>query len=204
MAALARQGDVVEANALLHHMKQGYVLPDQVTYTSVLHAYAHSQDPEKVEKAYALVHEAAMNHSSLDTFFTVAFLQVCAHALPSEKELALDLVCRVFESLEPRKRNQYAYLNMAKAINNLVGNGQDKQSSSTRSVAVAGERQQLTRALAKECCGAGYLSAAILKEMERNANDSTGTVQNWLGSGSLRPEWSRKVPMEQRPKSRRR
>ena len=192
-----------QAEQLLLSMKGKGIQPDQVTYTNLLNMYARSMDREKVAKACKLLEAMAIAQQRPDAICTTAFIHVCAQAEKDERMLAFDMAVKAFDSLGP-KRNHVAYATMAKALDRLlVWSRQDtaaqlETTSDTAAMwqsekALQDERVRLLQTLLEECCSVGCLSENVYRELKRTL---------WKGQAMpLKPEWSKNVPLRQRPKA---
>jgi pentatricopeptide repeat protein len=206
LMALAKAGLADKADALVRHMKRRGVEPTQTSYTSAIHSYSISRVPQRVAKAYQLL-EQVMLKQKLDVICSTAFLSVCAHADPEERDLALDLALKVYEGLDNQERNAIFYKTMAFAANNLIRwtentvRDSDKSPRWSSPEQLETERKQLIQRLARECCESGCLARFTLQELERLSRTRSDTVAAWLGSSTLQPEWSRNVSPRDRPKA---
>ena len=210
LSALAQHGDTVEAERLLVRMQQQKdIEPDQVTYTSLMNAYARSSDPVKVTKATKLLDEFSKT-TQPDTICLVAYLQVCAGAGKNERRMAFASAVEAFERLPPNKINHVAFSNMAKAINQLLvwdatavtavdpnpDKVDDLDITWDSKEGLAGERMKRLQVLCIQCSEMGCLSDSVLRELQRAGCN----VLHWLRSDFFKPEWSCVVPMHQKPK----
>lgn len=210
LSALSQHGDTVEAERLLVRMQQqNGIKPDQVTYTSIMNTYARSNDPVKVTKATQLLDEFSKT-TQPDMICLVAYLQVCAGAGKNERRKAFASAVEAFKCLPPNKINHVAFSNMAQAINQLLvwdGSAATEVDPNPGEVdaldiqwdskeGLAEERMNRLKVLCIQCSEMGCLSDNVLRELQRAGCN----VLHWLRSDFFMPEWSRIVPMHQRPK----
>ncbi|CAB9519637.1 Pentatricopeptide repeat-containing protein [Seminavis robusta] len=199
LVALGRRPDLVDkAESMIAQMRKEGIEPTAFALTSVIHAYALANDPRKVHKAHGLFQQM-LQKQTLDAACCTAFLQVCSRALPEEHNLALDLAVSVYESLEPRERNDAFYLGMTRLIRHLVAweSVKDTERWSTPEE-VKAERQNMLQRIARDCCDSGHLAQNVLVEFRKEG----GLIAESLRSDCLLPNWSHNVPKQPNPPHR--
>ena len=200
---LGKSGMVRNAETVLENMKERGIRPSQVAYTSVMLGYSLMEhDPNNVAKAYKIFQEVSATEKP-DAVCCTVFINVCSGAQPAERDLALDLALEVYDTLGPRERNDNTYKAMAVAIRNLVVWQEADASSSSRTwstpAEAESEQKRLIQKIARECCGAGYLSYRVLGELEQVAG--RGKIAALMGRDHLHPSWSRNITIPSaRPK----
>ena len=201
LLALGQRGDSQQAEALVVHMKERGLEPTQITYTSLMNAFARSHDPTKVAKATSYLKELSSKRKP-DNICLVAFLQVCARVDRGESQNAFDKALQAFDMIDPGQINHVAFSTMLQAINRLLvwDRSLDEDSCNNEGIwesetTLVQERSKQIKDLCVKCCEMGCLSDSVYRELRRAGIN----LQNVLRSEGFEPVWSEHVPASQRP-----
>ena len=165
-----------------------HVRPNKISFTTVIDAWARSDNPGQALKAYALVtkmvqaYEAGDRNTKPDVFVFSVLMKACARTRGPQKDkhsalsMAFDAM-KVLETTDFGPPNHIAFLSLMRAVNRLIGN--------------ESERVKLLTSVFQRCAAGGHVSKQVIVEAQVSGLESV--IQK------LHPGWIRNVPPRDRP-----